>query len=193
MKCPELEQILDLKEGRLERSAANQIQAHLKECADCEATARWAEKTLSALHSRSLVDAPEYAIQKAVGLFTAKKATLADWVLAKLNFDTGLMPATAGVRSANTAPRQRIFETDAYKIILMSEAGPENIRWTGQIVANQPDADTAGCLVELAKGKKIVGHSLTNQNGEFILNSPKGRVDLRLHCDPQSIIIPNLT
>ena len=194
MKCLELEQILDYTEGRLDKTEAGKIKTHLNACSSCQNTAEWAATTIKSIASRELVDAPEYLIHRAIQIFPAKKSSFADWVMAKLSFDTALTPALAGMRSAETEPRQRVFETYTHKIILMSETGSEGIRWTGQIVANQPDAETAGCLVELAKGKKIVVHSTTNQNGEFTMSSPKGtRFDLRIHTEPQSFIVPNLS
>jgi hypothetical protein len=193
MRCPELEEILDFLDNRLERSRANVLRSHIESCVSCRETSEWASNTKTAIQSKDLVDAPEYLIKKAIAVFPQKKASFKEWVLAKLSFDSGLVPLTAGVRSSQTAPRQRIYETDTYKIILMSEQGADVTRWTGQIVATQPEAETSDCLVEIVKGKKSINKSVTNQNGEFLLTSPPGKqFELRVHGQPESVLIQNL-
>ncbi|MCI0413217.1 hypothetical protein L0222_10515, partial [bacterium] len=185
MKCPKFNILLDLIENRLDRVQARKIETHVNQCNACGNKIEWARGSLTAMRNASLVDAPDYVIQKAISLFPKKKAGFADWVLAKLDFDSWLTPQMAGIRSESAGPRQRIYQTDSYKIILMSE--PD--RWIGQIVPAQPGVETAGCLVELTSKQKVLVSTVTNQNGEFMLTSPrKKNIELRIH-GPEAVLV----
>ena len=124
------------------------------------------------MKNSTLIEAPEYVIQKAISIFPEQKMKLVDWVTAKLNFDSWLTPEMAGVRSEEVGPRQRIYNTDSYKIVLMNEPG----RWIGQIVSGREGVETAGCLVELSSGKKVLGTTVTNQNGEFMFTADATKI-----------------
>ncbi len=186
MKCPEFDKILDLIENRLGKSEAKKVDTHMKSCTNCIEQAEWARKTMASMKNSTLIEAPEYVIQKAISIFPKERAKLLDWVTAKLNFDSWLTPEMAGVRSEDAAPRQRIYQTDSYKIVLMNEPG----RWIGQIVSGREGVETAGCLVELSSGKKILGSTVTNQNGEFMFNAGANKnLTLKIHGQPESILI----
>ncbi len=189
MKCPEFMKILDLVDNRLGKVETQKIKGHISTCAKCTDQAEWARKTLSSMKSSGLVDAPEYAIQKAISIFPKEKVKLAEWVIAKLNFDSWMSPQTAGVRSEDAGPRQRIYQTESYKIILMNEPG----RWIGQVVSEKPGVEAAGCLVELSSGKKHLGSTITNQNGEFMFSSNRNNdLQLKIHGQAETVVIGNL-
>src|SRR5262245_1554363 len=145
MKCPEFQIIVDLIENRLDRTQTQKTQTHISGCKNCGEKLKWARESLAAMKGMALVDAPDYVIQRAISIFPKKAAKFSDWVLAKLSFDSWVTPQLAGVRAEEAGPRQRIYQTDSCKIILMTE--PD--RWIGQLVPTQPGVDTAGCLVEL--------------------------------------------
>jgi hypothetical protein len=189
MKCLEFNKILDFVDQNLSKAETQKVEAHLQECTKCAEQAEWAKMTFSAMKNSSLVDAPEYVIQKAVGIFPKQKAKIADWVLAKLNFDSWMVPEMAGVRSEDAGPRQRIYQTASYKIVLMNEPG----RWIGQIVSEREGVEIAGCLIELSSGKKVLGSTMTNENGEFMLMADsKKNLQLKIHGQPESILISGL-
>jgi hypothetical protein len=71
----------------------------------------------------------------------------------------------------------------------MNEPG----RWIGQIVSEKPGVETAGCLVELSSGKKQLGSTVTNQNGEFMFTANRGKnLQLKIHGQPETVLISNL-
>jgi hypothetical protein len=186
MKCPEFSKILDLIENRLAKSERQTLDAHIHECAKCMDQAEWARKTLATMKNSSLIEAPEYIIQKAISIFPKEKVKISDWVIAKLNFDSWRTPEMAGVRSEDAGPRQLIYHTNSYKIVLMNEPG----RLIGQIVSDRADVETAGCLIELSSGRKTLGSTVTNQNGEFMLSAePKKNLTLKIHGQPESVLI----
>jgi hypothetical protein len=186
MKCPEFSKILDFIENRLAKSESQKLETHIQECAKCVDQAEWARKTLATMKNSSPIEAPEYVIQKAVSIFPKEKVKIADWVIAKLNFDSWLAPEMAGVRSKEAGSRQLIYHTGSYKIVLMNEPG----RLIGQIVSDRSDVETAGCLIELSSGKKFLGSTVTNQNGEFMLNAAaKKNLTLKIHGQPESVLI----
>jgi hypothetical protein len=189
MKCPEFQILLDLIESRLDRTQTKKMETHVSECNNCSDKLKWARESLSAMKNMSLVDAPDHVIQKAISLFPKKAASFSDWILAKLSFDSRLTPQLAGVRAEDAGPRQRIYQTDTCKIILMTEAD----RWIGQIVPTQPGVDAAGCLIELtSKQHKVLETTVTNQNGEFMLAvKPSKNVELKIH-GPEAILVRDL-
>jgi hypothetical protein len=186
MKCPESSKILDLIENRLAESESQKLETHIQECAKCVDLTEWARRTLATMKNSSLVDAPEYVIQKAVSIFPKEKVKISDWIIAKLNFDSWRTPEMAGMRSEDAGPRQLIYHTYSYKIVLMNEPG----RLIGQIVSDRANVETAGCLIELSAGKKTLGSTVTNQNGEFMLNTEtRKNLTLKIHGQPESVLI----
>ncbi|HEY7160775.1 MAG TPA: hypothetical protein VH815_05920 [Acidobacteriota bacterium] len=143
---------------------------------------------MAAMKGMSLVDAPDYVVQRAIALFPKKATKFSDWVLAKLSFDSLVTPQLAGVRAEEAGPRQRIYQTDSFKIILMTESD----RWIGQIVPTQPGVETAGCLVELTSKHKVLKSTVTNQNGEFMLSGkPSKNAELKIH-GPEAILVRDI-
>lgn len=188
MKCPEFQILLDLLENRVESSQTRKIQTHVTECENCSEKLEWARESQEAMKNMRLVDAPDYVIQKAISIFSKKPAKFSEWILAKLSFDSWITPKLAGVRSEDAGPRQRIYQTESCKIILMTE--PD--RWIGQIVPTQPGVEIAGCLVELTSKHKVVKSTVTNQNGEFMLaGKPSKNAELKIH-GPEAILVRDL-
>lgn len=191
MKCPELSEVLDLIENRLDTSSRKRIESHVLQCAGCTGKKEWAERTMTAMKNQNqLYDAPEYAIQKAAKLLPARKQGLGDWILAKLDFDSWMAPATAGVRAEDRGPRQCVYVTDAYRVYLMLEAGDKNGRMVGQLVANSASAEPSHCLVEVSDSKKVLGKTITGESGEFLFEVPRNKnLQLKIHGDPESVLI----
>lgn len=191
MRCPEFTEIMDLVEGRLENGLRKKVETHLKDCAECGEKKLWAERSLQAMKSKTTVyDAPEYAVQKAIALFPEKKAGIAEWILAKLDFDSWSAPAAMGVRSEDRAPRQCVFTTEAYRVHLMLEPEGKRGKVVGQVVANSPSADPRDCLVELTDTRKVLDQTITSAQGEFLFSAPRNKqLQLRIHGDAESILI----
>lgn len=187
---PEFAEILDLLDGKLAAGRAKIVETHLKSgCGECAENAKWARLTTSVMKSADLVDAPEFVVQKAIRAFPRKRLSLQDWVRAKLEFDSFLVPEAQGVRSEDAGPRQWTYATSSHKVYLMLQSGSAGDTLTGQ-VTGASKAETTSCLVQLVRGKKIVASGSTNENGEFVLSPVPAKCDLRIHGDSESILIP---
>ncbi len=95
------------------------------------------------------------------------------------------------VSAAKTqAPRQWTYATGSHKVFLMLQPDSKGSTLTGQVVAGSSKSDSASCLVELIRGKKVVASGSTNENGEFYIVARPGKVrspDPRrpgIHPDP---------
>ena len=192
MKCPEFQEILDLVEDKLKPEARKKVEKHISGgCHQCREVRDWASKTIQLMNQDQLVDAPEYAVQKAISLFQGKKNSVLDWVRGKLDFDSWAMPAMAGVRSEDRGPRQMVYITGHYKVVLLLPYARENSMLTGQLIGTDSEAIAKGCLVQVAIKRKIIDSSLTNASGEFVLSSvPDKKAELLIYGEPESIRIP---
>lgn len=191
MKCPEFSEVLDMIDGKLDTTSKQRIEQHINNgCHPCGELHRWAAQTIQLMKSDQIVEAPEVAIQKAVSLFQEKKIGVLDWVRAKLDFDSWAVPAMAGVRSEDRGPRQTVYVTENYKVVLMHPSKGQGNTLTGQLIARSPDALSRGCLVQLASKNKIVVSRFTNSAGEFLLGPiPARKFDLLILGDRESIRI----
>lgn len=190
---PEFAEILDLLEGKgkLPSGQKNKVESHLGSgCSACMENMKWARITTSLMKSADLIDAPEFVVQKALAAFTPKRRSLQEWIRAKLEFDSSLVPALQGVRSEDAGPRQWTYATSSHKVFLMLQPDSKGSTLTGQVVAGSSKSDSASCLVELIRGKKVVASGSTNENGEFVLSPVPAKCDLRIHGDHESILIP---
>lgn len=189
MKCPEFSQIIDKIEGRLEPVENAKLESHLADCASCAEKKLWSERSIQAMKNQvPAFDAPEYAIRKAIALMPEKKAGLAEWILAKLDFDSWAQPALSGVRAEDRGARQVVYVTDAYRIHLMMEPQGKTGRVTGQIIPKTPEY--AEYLVELADAKKVLNQTKTSNHGEFLLEGPRNKeLHLKIHGEAESVLI----
>lgn len=187
---PEFVEILDLLEGKLDARWKARIESHLESgCSSCHENVKWARQTSLLMKSSDLVDAPEFVVQKALQAFPPKRRSLQEWVRAKLEFDSALMPALQGVRSEDAGPRQWTYATSSHKVFLMLQPGAQGATLTGQVTVS-PKSESRSCLVQLVRGSKVVASSSTNENGEFVLSPVPSKCDLRIHGDRESILIP---
>lgn len=192
MKCPEFSEILDLIDNKLSPESKKRVEEHLKKdgCHKCGELFNWSSQTIQVLKSNQVVEAPEYAVQKAVSLFQERKGGLLDWVRAKLDFDSWALPAMAGVRSEDRGPHQVSYVTENYKVLLMLPTNEERATLTGQLIATNGDVSVEGCLVQVESKNRVIVSRFTNRTGEFILDPvPAKKFDLLIHGDPESIRI----
>jgi hypothetical protein len=190
MRCPEMVTILDLFEDRLRAPERKKIEAHVAECSKCAQTKAWATKTLRLMHTDSLRDAPEHVVQQAIKSFLSKQTSSEEWIPAKLEFDSWMVPAMQGIRASNRGPRQWVYQTKHYKIILMLQQQQEDKSLVGQLVPLQPGAETRGCLVEIMSKSKPQLSKVTNANGEFLIPAVKGKtLKIRIHAEVESVVI----
>lgn len=186
MKHPEFDTLLDLAEGKKSASNTRDLKAHVQGCEQCREAVEWAKNSFRLMHADQMVDAPEHVIQKGLAAFQPKKASIAEWILAKMEFDSWQLPTMAGVRTTEKGPRQCIYLTDHYKVILMLNRDSV----IGQLIPLTTNARPDSCLVEMASGKKVVARQRTNKNGEFVLDrAAKKQMALTIHGDPDSIRI----
>jgi len=193
MKHPEFVEIVDLVENRLSASARKTVEAHLgKGCKSCRESRDWVGKTTRAMRAQRLVDAPEYSIQKAVSLMAGRKRpSFAEWIIAKLEFDSALAPQQAGVRSGAVAERQWVFSSASCKIVLIMDKRKEGNVLIGQVTPRAAgEALPASFLIEVLQENRIVAVKRTSDHGEFVLSPVSGRnLELRIHGEPESILV----
>lgn len=146
--------------------------------------------------SRTLVDAPEHVIQRAIDVFAARSAApaprpagLRQRLQALLSFDSaGLSPAAAGVRSAGGGTRQVLFSAEGRDIDL--RIGPSSAAgWqvSGQILG----PDEIG-TVELRCGE-FQARTAWNELSEFRFDGvPGGTCQLTLHSDDWQLDLPDV-
>ena len=190
MRCPEKETILNLVEDRLRATERKKIEAHVAECSKCAQTKAWATRTLRLMRTYSLHDAPEAVVQQAVKNFSIQQKTSAEWIPAKLEFDSWMVPAMQGIRASNRGPRQWVYQTKHYKIILMLQQQQEEKSLIGQLVPLLPGTETRGCLVEVISKSQPAINKVTNANGEFLIPAVKAKnLQIRIHGDVESVVI----
>jgi hypothetical protein len=191
MKCPEFAQLLEWLEDRLEPASRTGIAAHVRECSACSEKKAWIERTLPAMkNAPSLYDAPEATILKAVALQAEKGQTVAEWILAKLEFDSWASPAVAGSRAEDRGARQCIYASGAYRVHLLLEADGKRGRVIGQVVSSLEPGTAGNYLVELSDSKKTIDRTMTNSQGEFLLKAPRNKkLQLKIHGDSESVLI----
>jgi len=146
--------------------------------------------------SRTLVDAPEHVIQRAIDVFAARAtspasrpAGLRQRLTALLSFDSaGLTPAAAGMRSAGGGTRQMLFSAEGRDIDL--RIGPSSSAgWmlSGQILG----PDESG-TVELRCGD-FRAEAAWNDLSEFRFEGvPEGACRLTLRSVDWELELPDV-
>ena len=93
---------------------------------------------------------------------------------AALVFDSFRQPLTMGVRAGGSSPRQLLYKVGRYLIRIQVDprSGADRLSVVGQIVDEaQPKSDLAKIPVLLLNGHDTVDRTLTNNLGEFELES----------------------
>jgi hypothetical protein len=116
-------------------------------------------------------------------------------IVAKVTFDSGLRPAVAEVREADTAElgRQLVYAADALDValdILPRDHEERSFDLEGQVLPNDGDADSGFFGVQLLQGEHEFGMTITDDLGEFAFESvPPGVYEMLLSTDKYDIVV----
>lgn len=117
--------LTDLADERLTDDARDAALAHVAGCTRCADELAWLRATLTALRADEGEDAPGWAVRHALGLFRsalspapAREPGLFQRIAAALSFDSGLAPATPGLRSGALGARQLLYAAGEHDLDL---------------------------------------------------------------------------
>lgn len=181
------ERLADLAEGRLNKAARAETEAHLNECKLCATELARLEHTIGLMRTDKSVDAPRDVLAHAVNLFQARPATKSAVrrVLALLSFDSLQQAPAFGVRSGVAASRQMLYSASANDIDLRVTQSGEAWILSGQVLG-----ECTGGEVELT-GESGNANARLNEQCEFSLAPlPTGSYTLRLRLTDAEIEVP---
>jgi hypothetical protein len=165
------EQWVDFVRNVLVQKEKAMIQGHLDAgCAACsQALAGWMGVREVAAREKEY-QTPENAVRTVKALLAIHGKPSRARGVAAILFDSLMMPAAVGVRSAAAAPRQVLYGFDNYRIDLRLEPkrNSDVVSLIGQILVSGAAARPVGrTAVALLKGRTILSTSQTNEFGEF--------------------------
>jgi len=201
MRCIEIEQLLDVAQGRAEAAVANRIQTHLVSgCARCQDNWSWIQRIVHLAAADDSVEPPPWVLNQAIGLFEAygpqRQPGRFQRLVASLVFDSLAQPQLVGVRQTGSAARQYIYRADDWDVDLSFEPGeePETLDITGQVLKGEAvTEEITGIPVHLTQAGQILASTVTDRLGEFTFDHiARGTYDLSLELRDQQVWIEHL-
>ena len=173
--------------GESERAAA---EAHALSCASCRRTSAVLGGFASVVRAEEAYEVPPPVVQRALDIFdaSARQPRGLTRLLTRLVYDSRREPLPAGVRSANRSS-QVLYEADEFALdlqinqeYLTREGGVQRLILVGQIAnRREPGVDMSGRPVLLLCGREVAARTLSNDLGEFHLESePRRRMRLQV-------------
>ncbi len=181
--------LADLVEGRLLPPERAGVEQHVATCAQCSADVQWLRRTLDLMHTDASEDAPAHVVAHAVRLFRSPQPAPSPLrrILAALQWDSGHMEPSFGVRSGAVAARQLLLNAGPYDVDLRIR--PEGSAW---VVAGQVLGPSAHGRVMLHSAAKAAETDL-NAQSEFVLPVvPEGSYTLTLRLADAAITFEQL-
>jgi hypothetical protein len=201
LKKPDFACLADWMEDRLTEEAAvvveNQVAAgDIATLADVA----WLRRFMDASEKIILPSAPAGAHENLIDHFEAyardkQQPGLRKRIVAKQTFDSGLRPAVAEVREADTAElgRQLVYAADALDValdILPRDHEERSLDLEGQLF-NDEETDLGIFGVQLLQEGTEVGTTVSDDLGEFAFESvPPGVYEMLLSTDQYEIMLP---
>lgn len=201
MRCVEIEQLLDMAQGRAEGAMADRIQVHLASgCARCQDNWDWIQKIVRLTATDDSVEPPRRVLDRAIRLFEVhgpqRKPSVLERMVASLVFDSLAQAQPVGVRQAEPAARQYVYRANDWDVDLSFEVGeePETINITGQVLKSETAAEeVANIPVHLGQEGKILASTVTDRLGEFTFDHvASGTYDLSIELHDQQLWIEPL-
>lgn len=190
--------LLDWVEGKLSEKEATLVAAQVAGADEAtQARVAWLREFIQISASTVLAPPPPEIRELLMRRFEAYRQKrsqpgLLQRLVAALTFDSGLQPATAGLRAAaQAAPRQLIYTTDAAEIALniQPRAFDQLLNVSGQIFPNRatrPDAFS----VQLLRDMVEISLTTSDELGEFFLDAvPPGVYEMILSTAQVEITI----
>jgi hypothetical protein len=203
MKCPSFERLIDYLDSRLPEPEAAGLTSHLAAgCSNCGETRDWYTRMRAVVASDDLVAPPQWVFNRAIRIFDKElhRPRLAERIaqgIAALVYDSFARPAMAGVRSAEMADRQLLYDAGDYSIDLrIASSERTGADLTGQVLKeSDPTFESVSTLkVQIARGDEVVFSTVTDEMGEFKLSGvERGLYNLRVELSDGSITVPDLS
>jgi hypothetical protein len=178
------EQWIDFARNVIEGSARDRMQSHLNSgCAQCSKELGLWQRLYRVAQRTSEYQPSEGALRSVGNAFVEQRAARAveprapKAAVVELLFDSFRAPALAGVRSSGNQSRQLLYGSATYRIDVRIEPqiDTEKVVLIGQILnISDPKERLAAVPVTLWKGRKILAESVTNDQGEFQIESEMG-------------------
>jgi hypothetical protein len=155
------------------------------------------EAIVAALKAESaLIDAPEYVVQRAFGLWTPKAAvqpSLIARIVATLKFDSAsLSPVAMGVRSVGSTSRQLLFSAEGRDIDLRLTPTSSGNRSAWSVSGQVLGPDDSGS-VSLLGAHREWSMPLNELSEFFIEDIPAGEYKLTLLLNGSVIVLPDIS
>jgi len=169
----------------------NHLATGCKQCS--KALELWKHVHEVARHERVL-EPPDSAVRAIKGSFALhgpRRHQRGVAAIAKLLFDSSLVPLPAGVRSTSSSTRQLLFGVGAYRIDLRIEPqlDSDKAAVVGQVLHSTDAGEGLGAVpVALVRGRRVVAETVTSQFGEFNLECDlDGRLQLRVKLPAEEL------
>jgi len=200
---PTFETLLDFVEGRLPATAHQQVTEHLSSpCPACQAELEAVRHMLRLFKEEQLAEPPPTLIRRALHLFRRFHARPAPdrrpRLIARLLFDSRLVPGAVGVRGMGHEQRQQmLFGAEGLDIDLQisREADQHTHCLLGQVLTTPDDlSQVRDCLVRLTQADQVAATTTTDELGTFTLQAlAPGHYELWLDLPQTEVWIPDLT
>jgi hypothetical protein len=186
---PDLIALADLSRGAGPRGA--ETAAHVGACSRCAAIVERLRAVSLAARREAAATPPPEVVRKAVEIGRRRAETLEMPVIARLVLHTFGLGAPAGIRTADR-PRQGVYETPSWAIVVqLTQTGGE-VRVTGQIARREEPALDVGPVPVLARaGAEVMARTATTDSGEFLLATPvRSDLHLQVLLSAGTVLVP---
>jgi hypothetical protein len=139
---------------------------------------------------------PKEVVAKAKAEFALRRPAVTTGLAttASLIFDSLRQPLPVGIRTVGPAPLQMVYKAGHYLIMVRVEptAGSDRLSVVGQIMDEaNPKRSLKDLAVVVLKGGETVEHTLTNQLGEFQLESEHAEsIRISIGAEIESLTVP---
>ena len=187
---PDLIALADLARGAGPRAVDAECAAHVAACSRCAAIVERLRTVSLAARREAATTPPPEVVRRAVEIGRQLEAPELP-VIARLVLHTFGLGAPAGIRTADR-PRQGVYETPNWAIVVqLTQTGGE-VRVTGQIARREEPALDVGPVPVLARsGTEVVARTATTDSGEFLLATPvRPDLELQVLLSAGSVLVP---
>jgi len=187
------ETVVNLLEGRLERTTTAEWTEHIDSCSACFALQEEWQQFRQALKRSHLESAPQHMLDAAERIFAgspavSKQRTGLREVIAKLAFDSFLAPAFAGARGS-AAARQMVLRAEEFDIHVRIYTTEENRELLGQIQPRGDQVFLESARLHLLQDGERISSAEVNDLGEFQFRFvPEGLLSLQIDLPHLTVI-----
>jgi anti-sigma factor RsiW len=157
---------VDLVEGRLPPDEQAKVESHLTTCTHCAGERARLERTINLMRTDESEAPPPVVLNRVLQRFRPQPesatSSLRERLVAALQFDSAHSSLAFGIRSAQPAPRQLLYQAGSYNLDL--RIAPAGGLWavSGQVLGPNTEGQ-----VELSGAS--AAHGTLNEQSEFTL------------------------